>query len=186
MTSGTYFALGEVALSFEPIERMMNCDGEPADINKLISDVSSLKESIESIKSALYLNHLSITSSEKAQLSEKISKSPVLLSRAKREIWEIRERRRICADLAKSSSTWDMMLELYVAALQGRGLRTKNLLLATITPETTALRWIMFLEERGYIVRTPCPSDKRVIWITMTEVAMSCITDLLEVKYDRA
>lgn len=171
-------------MSFEPIEHMISHDGDPADIARLISDVASLKESIESIKSALGLDQQAMHSSERAQLSEKLSKSPILLSRAKREIWEIRERRRICSDLTRSSSTWDMMLELYVAALQGRGLRTKNLLLATSAPETTALRWIMFLEECGYIVRTPCPSDKRVTWITMTEDAMSRITDLLDVKYD--
>lgn len=173
-------------MSFEPFERPIDCDEEPADISRLISDVASLKNSIESIKSALSLHQLTPKSPRQTQLSEKISKSPILLSRAKHEIWEIRERRRICSNLVKSSSAWDMMLELYVAALQGRRLRTKNLLLATIAPDTTALRWIMFLEECGYIVRTPCPTDGRVTWITMTESAISRMTDWLEAKYEES
>ena len=173
-------------MSFEPSARSIACDEEPVDFSKLISDVASLKSSIESIKSALFLREPAPNSPRQAHLSEKLSESPILLRRAKREIWEIRERRKICSDLVRSSIAWDLVLELYVAALHGRRIRTKNLRLATIAPETTALRWIMFLEERGYIVRTPCPTDGRVTWITMTESAISLITDWLDTKYEES
>lgn len=173
-------------MSFEPFERAIDREGESADFSKLVSELATLKESIESIISALNLNQLTPKTSRQRQLGEKFSKAPILLSRAKHEIWEIRERRRICSDLVKSSIAWDMMLELYVAALHGRRLRTKNLLLSTIAPETTALRWIMFLEEGGYILRAPCPTDGRVTWITMTEETVSLITDWLEAKYEES
>lgn len=173
-------------MSFEPSARSIVRDEEPFDISRLISDVASLRSSIESIKSVLCMHLTAPDSSRQAQLSEKLSKSPILLDRAKREIWEIQERRKICSDMVKSSIAWDMMLELYVAALNGKRLRTKNLLLATIAPETTALRWIMVLEERGYIERTACPVDRRITWITMTESAISLITDWLETKYEES
>ena len=152
---------------FEPSAQLIVCGDESIDIRRLLSDVAALKNSIESIKSALLSHQAAPDFPRPARLSEKLSKSPILLDRAKREIWEIRERRKICSDLVRSSIAWDMMLELYVAALHGRKLRTKNLLLATIAPETTALRWIMFLEERGYIVRTAFPAGGRGCGVNM-------------------
>ena len=56
---------------------------------------------------------------------------------------------------------WDMLLDLMAARLEGEKVAVSSLCVAAAVPPTTALRWIGVLAERGLIVRTTDPTDRR-------------------------
>lgn len=50
---------------------------------------------------------------------------------------------------------WDMLLYLYRCELRGRRPSTSDLCVASGVPETTALRWISTLAQKGLVAREP-------------------------------
>ncbi|HEX8643743.1 MAG TPA: winged helix DNA-binding protein [Allosphingosinicella sp.] len=64
---------------------------------------------------------------------------------------------------------WDMLLDLYVAQLEGRRVSVSSLCVASQVPATTALRWIKVLEERQLIVRHADPEDGRRVFLMITD-----------------
>lgn len=66
---------------------------------------------------------------------------------------------------------WDILLELYASGLAGRRECVSGLSAVSGVPPTTALRWIVALEERGWIRRTPDRFDKRRSNVSLTERA---------------
>ena len=61
---------------------------------------------------------------------------------------------------------WDMLLDLLVAAEEGRRVSVTGLCHASGVPTTTALRHVERLDELGLIDRTADPSDGRRSWVT--------------------
>jgi DNA-binding MarR family transcriptional regulator len=64
---------------------------------------------------------------------------------------------------------WDMLLLLYVHDERERLLRTKDLVVASGTSASTALRLLAQMVRAGLIARTPHASDRRVIEVMLTE-----------------
>ena len=62
---------------------------------------------------------------------------------------------------------WDILLNVYLADLQGEGVAITKVCDA-VPPMTTTLRWISRLENDGLIARAPDPSDKRRAFLSMT------------------
>lgn len=56
---------------------------------------------------------------------------------------------------------WDILLELYAAALGQFRVSVTNLCVGAAVPPTTALRWIKQLEDEGLIERRADPMDGR-------------------------
>src|SRR3546814_1454123 len=56
---------------------------------------------------------------------------------------------------------WDMLLDLYAAALEGRRLSVSSSCLAAGVPPTTALRWQRLLVERELVERVPDLEDNK-------------------------
>ena len=77
---------------------------------------------------------------------------------------------------------WDMLLELYAAALIQRRLPISRLAERSAVPMTTALRWIATLEGEGLIERQDDRLDRRRVFITLSikgETAMDAYFDAL-------
>jgi DNA-binding MarR family transcriptional regulator len=62
---------------------------------------------------------------------------------------------------------WEMLVILYI--LDGRRVTVGRLATMIDAPQTTALRWLQYLEERSYIARRDDPDDKRVVCIELMD-----------------
>lgn len=89
-----------------------------------------------------------------------------------RSMWRVRRRREqfmgqdIFADPA-----WDMLLDLFASAREGKKISVSSLCVASGVPASTALRWITTLENYGMIERSPDASDKRRQFVALTPAA---------------
>lgn len=87
----------------------------------------------------------------------------------------LRARRRREAIFKKelfSDPAWDILLELYAAALGQRRVPTSALGTIAGIPLTTALRWISKLESEGLVTREDDPLDGRRVWVALTQNAL--------------
>lgn len=93
--------------------------------------------------------------------------SKQLLALAQR-LYSSRERRRnyISPELF-GEPAWDMLLALFCANAACHRLSVTSLCLASGAPQTTALRWIDSLHERGLTRRVKNPLDARVVFIEL-------------------
>lgn len=66
---------------------------------------------------------------------------------------------------------WDMLLDLYGAALERKPVSVSSLCIAAAVPATTALRWIRTMTEAGLLIRTADPLDGRRVFIALGEPA---------------
>ncbi|RYE02660.1 MAG: hypothetical protein EOP61_07770 [Sphingomonadales bacterium] len=63
---------------------------------------------------------------------------------------------------------WDMLLDLFAAALEKRRVSVSSLCIAAAVPPTTALRWIGTMHENGLFERQADPSDRRRAYIVLS------------------
>ena len=63
---------------------------------------------------------------------------------------------------------WDILLDLYAAAENGRPVYVTDACVAADAPLTTALRWISVLENAGLIVREADKADARRILVRLS------------------
>lgn len=73
--------------------------------------------------------------------------------------------------------TWDILLDLYLAAAKGRPVSVSSACIGSGAPQTTAIRHLALLESAGLVVRTPNPMDNRAGIVTLTEEAIRRIDD---------
>lgn len=66
---------------------------------------------------------------------------------------------------------WDMLLELFAAAIEQKRVTIGELCIASNVPQTTALRWIDVLMKEGLATRRPDPLDGRRIHMEITPFA---------------
>jgi hypothetical protein len=66
---------------------------------------------------------------------------------------------------------WDMLLDLFAAELEDRGVSVSSLCIAAAVAPTTALRWIAKMTESGLFERRPDPFDRRRAFMMLTEPA---------------
>jgi DNA-binding MarR family transcriptional regulator len=65
--------------------------------------------------------------------------------------------------------TWDMMLELFHAELEGRTIATSELARKAGVPATTSLRWTAKLERQGWVRRVPDAKDLRRAFVELSQ-----------------
>ena len=70
-----------------------------------------------------------------------------------------------------SDPAWDIVLELFVAEVEGREVPVTNLCLTSNVPDTTILRWIKALCGEGLLVRHKDEVDKRRVLVELTRTA---------------
>lgn len=66
---------------------------------------------------------------------------------------------------------WAMIIDLYRAELKGERLSVSSVCYGSGVAQTTALRYVAMLEERGYVERYPDESDKRRAFLRLTPAA---------------
>ena len=68
---------------------------------------------------------------------------------------------------------WDMIIDLAAAHARFKRVTVTSLCIASGVPSTTALRWIGILVEQGFFQREHDSIDKRRVYISLTDKALS-------------
>jgi DNA-binding MarR family transcriptional regulator len=79
------------------------------------------------------------------------------------------QRRRVFRDPVFSNPGWDILLDLFLAAADGRPLSVKAACLAATVSKTTGLRYLRRLDELGLVIRAPHPTDHRSSQMALTD-----------------
>lgn len=86
-----------------------------------------------------------------------------------RDIYRARRcRERVLRKSLFAEPAWDMLLDLFVHAVEGRKVSTSSLCLAGDVPATTGLRCIRALEREGLVERRQDVDDQRVTLIALS------------------
>jgi hypothetical protein len=103
----------------------------------------------------------------------------------------IYQSRRLRADYFKGSllldPAWDMLLDLFIQKVRGRRVSANALCLATNVPRTTALRWIVVLEDEGLLRRSRKDDDPSLELVEITPAAfqqMRCFIEDSVTRFD--
>lgn len=75
---------------------------------------------------------------------------------------------------------WDILLALYISFAENQKECVKGICLASSAPATTVCRWIFVLEERGLVVRTPDPRDKRRVLLSLAPQGLERMNQALD------
>jgi DNA-binding MarR family transcriptional regulator len=97
---------------------------------------------------------------------------------AKRVLSAIKARRlrtQYFAEDLFADPAWDMMLHLFHAELLFRPVTVTRLSLASAVPNTTAIRWINTLVEKGLMIRRADPLDGRRVFVELTPAASNSL-----------
>lgn len=76
-------------------------------------------------------------------------------------------------------AAWDIMLDLFIAKIDGKSTTVKSSCVASSVPQTTALRWLQVLEEFGLVARTRNPIDGRSSLVEFTELGFTSMKSYL-------
>lgn len=102
---------------------------------------------------------------------------------AKRIIALRRERDKLFSGLSArdvlGEPAWEMLLDLFVARAQGQRVSVSSLCIASYGPQTTALRYISTMTQKGIIIRTPDEDDQRRVFLTLSKPAFEAMNTLL-------
>jgi DNA-binding MarR family transcriptional regulator len=103
--------------------------------------------------------------------------APAALSR---RIFEFRRRRaEVFGKGMFGEPAWDMLLALYMEASSGPKVTVGRLSEMTDTAQTTAIRWLDYLENHGLVRREPHPTDRRAVRVELTGKGRSALDELL-------
>jgi DNA-binding PadR family transcriptional regulator len=93
-----------------------------------------------------------------------------------RELYLGRRRRArfLSADLF-GEPTWDILLDLYVSAREGRRVPTTSACIGAHVPPTTALRWLRILETRGLVEREGDGRDGRRTFVRLSDKGLAAM-----------
>jgi len=102
-----------------------------------------------------------------------------------RELYAARRRRHktLPADLF-GEPTWDILLDLYIAAREDRRVPTTSACIGAHVPPTTALRWLRILEARGLVEREDDGRDGRRTFVRLSNRGLASMDDTLAM-FDR-
>lgn len=95
-----------------------------------------------------------------------------------REIYRSRRTRaRVFSDDALfGEPAWDMLLDLFIAEAEGKQLSVTAACIGAAVPTSTALRWLVILEERGLVRRENDPRDARRVFLHLTSEGYARMT----------
>ncbi|HZU63332.1 MAG TPA: winged helix DNA-binding protein [Novosphingobium sp.] len=72
---------------------------------------------------------------------------------------------------------WDILLDLFVAAIKHKRVAVTSACIGSAVPTTTALRWLKILEEKGLILREEDPDDARRTFLRLSPGAYDLMVD---------
>ncbi len=68
---------------------------------------------------------------------------------------------------------WDLLLDLFIAAKEGKRVPVTSACIGAAVPTTTALRWLSLMEQRSLILREADPADARRVFVRLSADAYS-------------
>ena len=74
-----------------------------------------------------------------------------------------------------SDPAWDMLLEAFAVELEQHRVSVSGLCHASGAPHSTALRWLVVLEEAGWLVRDRDPLDRRRQWVRLSSKGLDAM-----------
>ncbi len=98
---------------------------------------------------------------------------------AERELSLGKMRGKLLGSAPYASSHWTLLLDMFVSQVRSRPVSVTSACLATGAPPTTGLRRIEELEERGFIKRAADPTDKRRVFLILTDSGNDILTEYL-------
>lgn len=103
-----------------------------------------------------------------------------------REIYASRRRRHryLPAELF-GEPTWDILLDLYIAARERRRVPTTSACIGAHVPPTTALRWLRILEARGMVDREDDGRDGRRTFVCLSTTGLAAMDATLKTLCQR-
>jgi DNA-binding MarR family transcriptional regulator len=97
-----------------------------------------------------------------------------------------RRREQIFGDDIFADPGWDILLELYAAALAQDPVTVTQVCKVATIPTTTGLRWLGQLEQAGWISREPDTKDRRRVFLTLTSAGLKAMRQYFEIDGSRA
>ena len=98
-----------------------------------------------------------------------------LVERARRTFAGRARRSRNFSAAMFGEAAWDMLLALYVAEQSRAPLGVTGLVSLSGVPPTTGLRWLSFLEEEQLVSRHANPTDRRAVFVKLTDKARDAL-----------
>ncbi|MFU7528886.1 MarR family transcriptional regulator [Qipengyuania sp. ASV99] len=100
-----------------------------------------------------------------------------LKAEAAREIYTQRRRRAVLfgnPDLF-GEPAWDILLDLYIAEVEGKAVSVSSACIGSAAPPTTGLRWLGVLAENNLILREHDPEDQRRVLVRLTDSGLAAM-----------
>ncbi|NQX94518.1 MAG: winged helix DNA-binding protein [Erythrobacter sp.] len=72
---------------------------------------------------------------------------------------------------------WDILLDLYIAQVEGKAVSVSSACIGSASPPTTGLRWLGVLAEQGLLHREHDPQDQRRVLVRLTDKALDAMDD---------
>ncbi len=101
-----------------------------------------------------------------------------------RHLYRMRRKRDALFPGLFADPAWDMMLDLFVAYVEGRQTCVSSVCIAAAVPPTTGLRWITKLVEEGVFERHEDALDRRRTYVALSSKAFQKLSLLLEGSID--
>ena len=70
---------------------------------------------------------------------------------------------------------WDILLDLYIAQVEGKPVSVSSACIGSASPPTTGLRWLGVLADQGLVLREHDPEDQRRVLVRLTDKAMEAM-----------
>jgi hypothetical protein len=74
---------------------------------------------------------------------------------------------------------WDILLDLYVAQVDGKPVSVSSACIGSASPPTTGLRWLGILAQRDLIVREQDPDDQRRVLVRLSDRGLAAMDGFL-------
>lgn len=139
---------------------------------ELSIDLKDLSDRLDEIASGG--THRSFAIDERKPDPRKLIKAARMLYQMRR----IRERK-LVSDLF-GEPAWDMLLDLFIADLEGKRLQVTSVCIGAAVPSTTALRWIGVLLDHGLVQRENDPGDARRAYVTLSPLGQRKMVEIVD------
>jgi DNA-binding MarR family transcriptional regulator len=90
----------------------------------------------------------------------------------------------VASELRLVATQWNILLDLFISAIERRAVPTGDACLASAAPHSTALRHLIFLMDAGYVTRLPDPEDARRTLVGLTSKGAELVGGCLQAEFD--
>lgn len=108
------------------------------------------------------------------------AREPSTLTLARMLYAERRRRDRTFPSDLFGEPSWDILLDLFIAAGEGRRVPTTSACIGAHVPPTTALRWLRLLEKCGLVEREEDAHDGRRTFVRLSKKGMDIVGNYLD------